>query len=188
MGKLIFYYGVMGCSKTANALMTRFQYIERGKKVLFIKPAIDIRDNIDNTILIKSRIGIQAEAIAIPTNATIKEYLIQDSYNVIICDEAQFLTPMQVVELRILSNSIDIICYGLRTDFQTQLFPGSKRLLELADEIREIESVCKCGKKATINARFNQDRKIIYTGNQLELGGNDKYIGLCWDCWNKGEI
>lgn len=188
MGKLVFYYGVMGCSKTANALMTRFQYIERGKKVLFIKPAIDTRDNAGNLILIKSRIGIQAEAIAISEAATIKEYLIQDSYDVIICDEAQFLTPMQVVELRILSNNIDIICYGLRTDFQSQVFLGSKRLLELADEIKEIGSVCKCGKKAIINARFNQDKKIIYDGNQVELGGNDKYIGMCWECWVKGEL
>ncbi len=188
MSKLVFYYGVMGCSKTANALMTRFQYIERGKKVLFIKPAIDTRDNTDNTILIKSRIGIQAEAIAVPADAIIFEYIIQDHYDVIICDEAQFLTSLQVEQLRSISTSIDVICYGLRTDFQTQLFPGSKRLLELADEIREIESVCKCGNKAIINARFNSDKKIVYDGNQVELGGNDKYIGVCWNCYNKGEI
>jgi len=188
MGKLVFYYGVMGCSKTANALITRFQYLEKGKKVLLIKPALDTRDNIDNKSIIASRIGIQAEAYAVRIDESIASLLSRDTYDIIICDEAQFLTTAQVNELRNLSKYIDIICYGLRTDFQSHLFEGSKRLFELADNIYEIEGVCTCGKKAVINARLTADKKIIYHGDQLELGGNDKYVGMCWDCWQRGNI
>lgn len=197
MAKLYFKFGAMGSSKTANALMTKFNYEEKGKRVWLIKPAIDTRDdyteNGTTKTMVKSRIGLSAEAQVIgPEQSIIKEIFRNlagkdIAYNVIICDECQFLSEKQVDELKSLTIDYDmpVLCFGLRSDFQTKLFPGSKRLFEIADSISEIKSICRCGKKAIVNARFDEKGKIITEGNQIDIGGNEKYEALCWECYQK---
>ena len=154
MAKLYFKFGAMGSSKTANALMTRFNYQEKGKKVWLIKPAIDNRDG--ETVL-RSRVGLEANAQVIKSTDRILDICPIDDIDVIICDESQFLTPQQVDDLRLIvsEHDIPVLCFGLRSDFLTHLFPGSQRLFELADSITEIKSICRCGAKATVNARFD---------------------------------
>ena len=189
MANLIFYYGAMGCSKTANALMTRFQYIDKGLRVWLIKPEIDTRDDIHHedgsiTALVKSRVGISGEAVVIKSDAQIVP---PTNTDLIICDEAQFLTETQVDELKAITETYDIpvYCYGLRTDFRTKLFPGSKRLFELSSNVVQLESICSCGKPAIINARFNSKGKIVTAGSQIEIGGDERYKALCYSCWKK---
>ena len=187
MANLVFYYGAMGCSKTANALMTRFQYIDKGLNVWLIKPEIDTRDDIHHedgsiTALVKSRVGISGEAVVIKSDAQI---IPPANTDLIICDEAQFLTETQVDELKAITETYDIpvYCYGLRTDFRTKLFPGSKRLFELSSSVVQLESICSCGKPAIINARFNSKGKIVTAGSQIEIGGDERYKALCYSCW-----
>ena len=189
MANLIFYYGSMGCSKTANALMTEFQYKERGLNVWLIKPELDTRDDIHHedgtvTALVKSRVGISGQAFVIKSN---QQIIPPDGTNLIICDEAQFLSEFQVDELKAIAetSNIPVYCYGLRTDFRTKLFPGSKRLFELASKVIELNSVCNCGNQAIINARFNSKGKIVTAGTQIDIGGNEKYKALCYSCWKK---
>lgn len=185
--KLYFYYGAMGSSKSANALMTRFNFEDKGKKVALLKPSIDTRDG-ENTI--RSRAGLSAEAILIHPDRKIRDVLPESPayYDNIIIDEAQFLTRAHVDELReIVDSGTMVMCYGLRADFQSNLFEGSKRLFELADKISEIVTMCPCGRKAIMNARY-VDGKIIYHGDQIELGGNDRYIAMCHRCYMKGIV
>ncbi|MBQ1522821.1 MAG: thymidine kinase [Erysipelotrichaceae bacterium] len=183
MAKLYFKFGAMNSSKTANALMTKFNYEEKGKKVWLIKPAIDNRDGVQ---IIKSRIGLSAECDALKTTDSILA-LCPDDIDVIICDECQFLTEEQVDDLRVIATDKDIpvLCFGLRADFLTHLFPGSKRLFELADSIAEIKSICKCGSKAIVNARFDDKGEIQIEGAQVFIGGNESYEGLCWRCYHR---
>lgn len=183
MAKLYFKYGAMGSSKTAQALITKFNYEERGLKVWLLKPSTDSRDG---TTLVHSRIGLEAEALPIFPEDDIRElYRKHMDVNVIIVDECQFLTEAQIEQLRELVNecSIPVMCFGLRTDFQTKAFPGSMRLLELADEITEIKTMCSCGRKATVNARLNSDGFVVTKGEQVMLGGNDSYTAMCHRCW-----
>jgi thymidine kinase len=187
MADLVFYYGAMGCSKTANALMTRFQYIDKGLNVWLIKPEIDTRDDIHHedgsiTALVKSRVGISGEAVVIKSDTKI---IPPANTDLIICDEAQFLTETQVDELKAITETYDIpvYCYGLRTDFRTKLFPGSKRLFELSSNVVQLESICSCGKPAIINARFNSKGKIVTARSQIEIGGDERYKALCYSCW-----
>lgn len=189
MANLVFYYGAMGCSKTANALMTQFQYKERGLNVWLIKPELDTRDDIINedgsiTSLVKSRVGISGIAEIIKANADIVP---PEATDLIICDEAQFLSEFQVDELKAIAETqnIPVYCYGLRTDFRTKLFTGSKRLFEIASKTVELESICSCGNPAIINARFNSKGEIVTRGSIVELGGNDRYKALCYSCWKK---
>lgn len=186
MSKLYFKFGAMGCSKTAQALITKFNYEERGMKVLLLKPALDTRDGATVT---RSRIGLQADAIAVPASQDIFE-LYTKSYkdcNVVIVDECQFLTPEQVDQLDqiVIHYDIPVLCFGLATDFTTHLFPGSKRLFEIAQSITEIKSVCKCGSKATVNARIDDKGHVVFKGEQVCLGGNDRYVAMCRRCWLK---
>lgn len=184
MAKLYFKYGAMGCSKTAQALITKFNYEERGMKVLFMKPSVDNRDG---ETIVKSRIGLTAEAVTVaPTQNLYALY--KERYtgcNVIIVDECQFLTPDQVDELSqiVIDYNIPVLCFGLATDFLTHLFPGSRRLFEIAESISEIKSVCRCGSKATVNARLDDYGNIVYRGEQVVLGGNDRYVAMCRKCW-----
>jgi len=185
--KMYFYYGAMGSSKTANALMTRFSWEDKGKKVALLKPSIDNRDGVD---IVKSRAGLMAKAILIYPNCTIKEVLPDpvEEYDNLIVDEAQFLTKDQVDELRdIADNGTFVMCYGLKADFMGNLFEGSKRILELADSLREIVTMCPCGKKAIMNARYSGNR-ILYEGEQVVVGGNESYMALCHRCYKKGII
>ncbi|BED93035.1 MAG: thymidine kinase [Candidatus Paraimprobicoccus trichonymphae] len=183
--KMYFYYGVMGSSKTAIALMENFNFREHGKKVILIKPSIDNRDG---KFMIKSRAGLSSEAVLISAENKFSDIL-KEVFEVIIVDESQFLNYKQVEELRNFANSgIVVMCYGLKTDYTGRLFEGSKRLIEISDTIREIPSMCsKCEKKAIINAKYKKN-KIIYKGNNIEIGGNEKYISLCHKCWVKGKI
>ncbi len=186
MAKLYFKYGAMGSSKTANALITRFNYQERDMKVWLIKPSIDDRDGAN---IIRSRIGLEAVADVMTPNTDIFA-LFEESHrdsDVIITDECQFFTPEQIDQLRKIVDvhNIPVMCFGLRTDFLTHLFPGSRRLVEVADSITEIKTICSCGSKATVNARIDENGNVVTTGSQILLGGNDSYIAMCHKCWKK---
>jgi thymidine kinase len=194
MAKLYFKFGAMGSSKTAQALMTKFNYEEKDKHVLLVKPSTDNRDDVtDETgrvhTIVRSRIGLFQEAVAITAGDSMRALFENENrrtpLDVIIVDEAQFLTVSQVNELKDLADFSDIpvLCFGLRTDFQTKMFPGSKRLLEIADSITEIKSICRCGRKATVNARFDGSGEIITEGSQVLIGGNDRYVGMCYKCY-----
>ena len=183
MAKLYFKYGAMGSSKSAQALITQFNYEERGMTVWLIKPSIDDRDG---TNVVKSRVGLFREADVIaPEDDLLSRYQVAGHKDVIIADEAQFLTPEQIDQLRQIVDEADIpvLCFGLRTDFLTHLFPGSQRLMELADSITEIKTVCACGRKATVNARIDGSGRVITEGGQILLGGNDSYVAMCHKCW-----
>ena len=183
MAKLYFKYGAMGASKSAQALITQFNYEELGMTVWLIKPSIDDRDGAN---IIRSRIGLYREAQVITPDENICEpYDKTPGADVIIADEAQFFTPEQIDQLRALVDERDlpVLCFGLRTDFLTHMFPGSRRLMELADSITEIKTVCACGRKATVNARIDADGRVVTEGGQIFLGGNDSYIAMCHKCW-----
>ena len=186
MAKVYFKYGAMGSSKTANALITRFNYQERDMKVWLIKPSIDDRDGAN---IIRSRIGLEAVADVITPDADIFA-LFEKSHtecDTVIADECQFFTPEQVDQLRRIVDLYDIpvMCFGLRTDFLTHLFPGSRRLFEVADSITEIKTICSCGDKAIVNARIDENGNVVTTGSQILIGGNDSYIAMCHKCWKK---
>ena len=183
MAKLYFKYGAMGSSKTANALITKFNYEERGMKVWLIKPSIDVRDGAD---VVRSRIGLQASAeIITPDKNLFDEYQNHTYCDVIIADECQFFLPEQIDQLRKIVDELDVpvLCYGLRTDFRTHLFEGSRRLFETADSIQEIKTICTCGKKAIVNARIDWAGNIVTKGGQILIGGNDSYVAMCHSCW-----
>ena len=186
MAKLYFKYGVMGSSKTAQALITKFNYEERNMKVLLLKPAVDSREN---AAVVRSRIGLEAPCVMVSeTEDLYRLYL--DRYrdiDVVIVDECQFLQPEQVDQLGkiVLDHDIPVLCFGLATDFLTHLFPGSRRLFEIAESITEIKSICRCGAKATVNARFDDRGNIVYEGDQILIGGNDRYEAMCRRCWLK---
>ena len=186
MAKLYFKYGAMGSSKTAHALITKFNYEEKGMKVWLIKPATDDRDGTD---ILRSRIGLSAVCTPIDKEGDIYEIFKAEhaECNVIIADESQFFTAKQVDELRSIVNEYDIpvICHGLRTDFRTRLFPGSARLFEVADALAEIKTICECGRKATVSARISSDGRIVTEGRQILLGSSDRYIAICHKCYSE---
>ena len=185
MAKLYFKYGAMGSSKSAQALITQFNYEERGMTVWLIKPSIDDRDGAN---IVKSRVGLFREADVIaPEDDLLSRYQVAGHKDVSIADEAQFLTPQQIDQLRQIVDEADIpvLCFGLRTDFLTHLFPGSQRLMELADSITEIKTICSCGAKATVNARLDPQGNVLTQGSQVFLGGNDSYVAMCHRCWRK---
>lgn len=187
MAKLYFKYGVMGSSKTAQALITKFNYEERGMSVWLIKPQIDNRDGEG---MLKSRIGLKARAYELSPNEDVyQSYLkLNNKVDVIIIDECQFLTESHVDQLAmiVIEYDIPVLCFGLRTDFRTKMFPGSKRLMEIADSITEIKTICSCEKKATVNVRKDEDGRIITGGEQILIGGNDTYTAMCYKCFING--
>lgn len=185
MAKLYFKYGAMGSSKTANALITKFNYEERGMKVWLIKPAVDDRDGAD---LVHSRIGLSAHAYVVTPDCDLfEEFGKHTDCHVIIADECQFFESAQIDQLRRIVDTLDIpvLCFGLRTDFLTHLFAGSKRLFEVADSITEIKTICACGKKAIVNARIDANGHVLTQGGQILIGGNDSYVAMCHSCWQK---
>lgn len=186
MAQLYFKYGAMGSSKTANALMTRFNYEERGQKTLLVKPRLDTRDG-DHMVV--SRIGLTYPCIYFDEMQQLSVMELQQNACVIV-DEAQFLTREEVMYLVGLVDDlgIPVICYGLRADFKGDLFPGSEALLVMADKIEEVKTICWCGKKATFNARFDAAGKVLKEGEQVVLGANDQYIGLCRRHWMAGDL
>ena len=185
MAKLLFKYGAMGSSKTAQALITKYNYEENGLKVWLIKPSTDTRDG---AAIIRSRIGLEAEAEPVAPETNLWELFQSRCCDIIIVDECQFLSPAQIDQLRTIvdEGNTMVICFGLRTDFLTRLFPGSQRLMEIADSFQEIKTICDCGKKATVNARINADGYIVTEGAQVVLGGNDSYIAMCHQCYTRG--
>lgn len=185
MAKLYFKYGAMGSSKTANALITKFNYEERGMKVWLIKPSLDDRDGVN---IVRSRIGLSAEAFIVkPETNIIEEFGKLKCIDVIIADECQFLSKDQIDQLRYIVdfNEIPVLCFGLRTDFLTHLFEGSARLFEIADSVTEVKTICSCGDKAIVNARIDGSGKIVTEGGQILIGGNDSYVAMCHRCWKK---
>ena len=188
MAKLYFKFGAMGSSKTAQALITKYNYEENGMKVWLIKPSADTRDG--KTVL-RSRIGLESTVDVITPETDIYELFVREKQgkcDVIITDECQFFTPEQIDGLRAIVDDFDlaVICFGLRTDFQTKLFPGSRRLMEIADKFQEIKTMCDCGVKASVNARVDSQGHIVTEGAQVQLGGNDSYIAMCHRCWIRG--
>ena len=187
MAKLYFKYGAMGSSKTAQALITKYNYEENDMTVWLIKPSADIRDGAG---ILRSRIGLQANGeIMTPETDVYKLFTLtrKGKCDVVIVDECQFMTEAQIDQLRAIVDdfNVPVLCFGLRTDFQTKLFPGSRRLMELADAIEEIKTMCDCGAKATVNARIS-DGYIVTEGAQVVLGGNDCYIAMCHRCYING--
>ncbi|MBQ8218283.1 MAG: thymidine kinase [Bacilli bacterium] len=181
MAKISFRYGAMGSSKTANLLMIKYNFEEKNKKVILLKPKLENRDG---KTIIKSRIGLESECIYV------EDFLdnIQNC-DCILIDEAQFLTEDQVNQFVNIADNLDIpiIAFGLKTDFTNKLFEGSKRLIEVADDLQEITTICWCGKKARCNARIING-KVIKDGDQIQLGGNESYISLCRLHYNHGQL
>lgn len=192
-GKLYFRYGTMGSAKTAMLLTNAYNFEERGIAYLCYKPATDTREERN---VIRSRIGIERECKWIYPESDIYQEItnMNESGGMlpewILVDEAQFLSAVQVEQLaRIVDDyGCNIICYGLRTDFQTKMFEGSRRLFELADTIDEVKSTCSCGGKTIVNARIDSKGEIITEGQQVEIGGNDRYMAVCRRCWTNKRI
>ena len=189
MAKLYFKYGAMGSSKTAQALITKYNYEENDMNVWLIKPSADTRDGQD---ILRSRIGLEAKVEVMTPDMDVYERFVTrwegGTCHAVIVDECQFMQEEQIDQLREIVDVYDIpvMCFGLRTDFQTKLFPGSRRLMELADAIQEIKTICDCGAKATVNARIDGDGHIVTEGAQVVLGGNDSYIAMCHRCYIRG--
>ena len=188
MAKLYFKYGAMGSSKTAQALIAKYNYEENDLRVWLIKPSADTRDGLQ---VLRSRIGLEAMVEVISPETDVYRRF-QDTQlgkcDVIIADECQFFTRRQIDQLRSVVNDFDVpvMCFGLRTDFLTRLFPGSQRLMEVADTIQEIKTICDCGAKATVTARIGPDGCIVTQGEQVFMGGNDSYIAMCHRCYVRG--
>ena len=186
VAKLYFKYGCMGSSKSAMSLITKHNYEKMGFHVWFIKPSTDTRDGVT---IIRSRIGLEAEAEVITPEADIYK-LFKEKYAgdrvIVISDECQFFTEAQIDQMRMIVDdfNIPVLNYGLKTDFTTHFFPASKRLMEIADSLTEVKTICYCGKKATVNARLI-DGKVVKDGPQVLLGGNESYKAMCHKCWVK---
>ena len=194
MAKLYFRYGAMGSSKTANALMVKYNYEEKGQTPVLLKPRTDTRDG---ERIIRSRIGLHDKCSFVDEfltemkteGSSIRKDLKEKKVAAVIVDEAQFLTAQEV---DLLSDIVDffgipVLCYGLRTDFTSHLFEGSRRLMEIADIIEEVPTVCWCGRRAHYNTRI-KDGKIVRTGEQIMIGGNESYVSLCRKHFKEGRI
>ena len=192
-GKLYFRYGTMGSAKTALLLTQAYNFEERKMTYVCLKPIIDTREK-DNVI--RSRIGIERKCSWIYADTDIymmARELFEQAGSVIdwiLIDEDQFLSAEQVDQLaRIVDDyGSNVVCYGLRTDFRTHLFEGSRRLFEIADTIDEIKSTCSCGRKTIVNARIDANGDFVTEGQQLEIGGDDRYIAVCRKCWRNNRI
>ena len=184
MAKLYFRYGAMSSSKTANAIMVKYNYGEQGQRALLVKPAVDMRDGVRT---IRSRSGLSDACVLF--HEMDLDAIKAHTYDCIIVDEAQFLTRDEVYLLTELVDeyNVPVICYGLRADFQGNLFEGSKWLLAWADTIEEVKTICWCGRKATFNARLDGCGGITKVGEQVVLGAGDKYVGLCRRHWKLGD-
>jgi thymidine kinase len=182
MAKLYFYYSAMNAGKSTVLIQSNYNYQERGMRTLVFMPAIDTRAGIGR---VKSRIGIEAPALVLQPNEDILAHVryanSAQRVSCVLIDEAQFLTRGQVEQLTDIVDElrIPVLCYGLRTDFQGQLFPGSAALLALADNLIELKTICHCGRKATMNLRVGPDGRGVKEGAQVEIGGNDRYIAMC---------
>ena len=182
MSKLYFYYSAMNAGKSTVLLQSSYNYKERGMRTLLFTPAIDTRTGIGQ---IQSRIGLASEAIPLKDDDDLLTYVqiahVAEPVSCVLIDEAQFMTKEQVRQASDIADilRIPVLCYGLRTDFQAQLFPGSAELLALADNLIELKTICHCGRKATMNLRVTAEGKAVKEGAQVEIGGNDRYVAMC---------
>lgn len=185
MSKLYFRYGAMGSGKTIDLLKVAYNYKERGQKVIIFTAKIDNRYEVGK---ITTRIGIQADALIFDNETNFYRQIkqLEEKPDCILIDESQFLNRKQVLQLSDVVDFLDIpvICYGLRSDFQMKFFTGSGPLMEMADKIEEIKTICECGKKATINMRMINGVPTT-TGSQVLIGGNDSYKSVCRKCYKK---
>jgi len=185
MADLTFVYGTMGSAKTAQALITKYNHEEHGRSVWLIKPAADTRDG-DG--MLKSRLGIEAEVVMIADDQDIFKLFeeLTRRPDIVIADEGNLFTAKHIDQMRQIVDeaNTNVVVYGLRTDFQTKLFPSSRRLMELADNIKKIHNLCDCGNEGEVNARFDADGKIVTTGEQVLIGGNESYHSVCFRCYN----
>lgn len=186
MAKLYFYYSAMNAGKSTVLLQSSHNYKERGMNTLLLTPEVDQRAGHGK---IASRIGLSAQARVFSPQAQLFE-LIESRHQeeplaCVLIDEAQFLTQIQVHQLASVADliNIPILCYGLRTDFQGQLFPGSAALLGWADNLIELKTICHCGRKATMNLRIDSNGAPIKEGDQVEIGGNESYVAMCRRCF-----
>lgn len=191
MAKLYFNYSAMNAGKSTILLQSSYNYHERGMRTLLLKPAIDTRADVHNEIT--SRIGLTAQADLITPSQNIGSHIRtahkKEPIDCVLIDEAQFLSEDQVWQLSKIADElrIPIMCYGLRTDFRGKLFPGSAALLSIADNIKEIKTLCWCGSKATMTLRVSRTGKAVTRGAQVEIGGNDRYVSLCRKHWTAKE-
>ena len=191
MAKLYFSYAAMNAGKSTILLQSSYNYIERGMQTLLLKPSIDTRDTIEGEV--HSRIGISAQADIFTPDTNLEDHVSRahkkTPLDCVLLDEAQFLTEDQVWQLARLADDhhIPVMCYGLRTDFLGNLFPGSAALLAIADSVREIRTLCWCGRKATMTLRIDASGKAVRQGAQVEVGGNDRYVSLCRRHWRSGQ-
>lgn len=182
MSKVYFYYSAMNAGKSTVLLQSSYNYHERGMRTMLFMPALDTRAGYGR---IQSRIGLASDAIALQSGDDLLKRVgdshAEEPVSCVLIDEAQFLTPAQVRQVTDIADTlrIPVLCYGLRTDFQGKLFPGSAELLALADNLIELKTICHCGRKATMNLRVGADGKAVREGAQVEIGGNDRYIAMC---------
>ena len=182
MAKLYFYYSAMNAGKTTMLLQSSYNYRERGMRTLVYTPLVDDRFEVGR---VTSRIGLQADAIPFEPNSDFLEMVQQEHENqrvhCVFVDEAQFLTKRQVAQLGAVADQLDIpvLAYGLRTDFRGELFEGSSYLLAWADILKELKTICHCGKKATMVVRTDDEGRPVREGDQVEIGGNERYVSLC---------
>lgn len=190
MAKIHFYYSAMNAGKTTTLLQSNYNYLERGMETLLFTPSIDTRHELG---VIASRIGLVADAYAFESTFNFFEYvqnvISTKRVSCVLIDEAQFLTKPQVLQLtRIVDElKIPVLAYGLRSDFMGEPFEGSKYLLAWADDLIEIKTICHCGRKATMNTRIDAEGRIVREGEQIEIGGNNRYIALCRKHYMSGE-
>ena len=177
MASLYFRYSSMNSGKSLDLLKVAFNYEEREQKTILLTSSIDDRYG---TNKITSRVGIERDAIGIDYNDNILDIIDLTDIDCVLVDEVQFFTKEQIIQLSDIVdyNNIPVICYGLRSDFKNEPFPGSQHLMTIADKIEELKTVCFCGRKATVNARII-DGQIIYNGDQVQIGGNESYISVC---------
>lgn len=184
--RLYFKYGTMGSSKSAQALMAKFNYEQKGMVVMLVKPSLDNRGDGDGQPMVRSRIGLRSPCEIIrPEDSFVElfdKFKAENGCDCVIVDEAQFCTTKQVDELKLLTKQVPVLCYGLLNNFRCQLFEGSKRLVELSDSLQEIKSVCRCGRKSTVNARFING-KCVDDGPVVFIGGDESYENMCYWCW-----
>lgn len=188
MADLKFFYGCMGSAKTLRLLTTAYNFEEKGIPFLVYKPKLDTRDGLN---IIRSRAGLERDCVSVDGNFNflneVTEITKEYQAKFILIDEAQFLTAEQVDQLSLIVDNlnINVFCYGLRTDFKTNLFEGSRRLFEIANDLEEIPSMCECGKRTLVNARFDEFGNIIFDGEQVQIGGDERYKSICRKCYNK---
>ena len=186
MAKLYFYYSAMNAGKSTVLLQSAHNYRERGMQVAIVTSELDDREAVG---YVSSRIGLKNKADTYNKNTNLFQFIRDknqsSALSCVLVDEAQFLTYAQVKDLSRVADqmNIPVLAYGLRTDFKGNLFPGSQYLLAWAEELIEIKTICRCGRKATMNARMNHAGNMVITGEQVEIGGNDRYESMCRKCF-----